>query len=161
MQALCSPHSPQSHAALCPAGVANIIDAALEAGASVALLGATCSVPEEQAMSAAAFALGARRRASVHPRALASFLPKLPRNLFWHVSCIPGMQNPSQTLKTGCFSRNSFRFARRMRPSDALACGQRVLGRASASLGRVTNPIRVPSSSVHPTPALTLSWRQT
>jgi len=50
-----------------PAGVANIIDAALEAGAAVALLGATCSVPEEQAMSAAAFALGARRRAPVPP----------------------------------------------------------------------------------------------
>ena len=53
-----------------PQGVANIIDAALQAGAAVALLGATCSVPEEEAMSAAAFALGARRCTPV-----ASYVP--------------------------------------------------------------------------------------
>ena len=40
------------------------MDAALDAGAAVALLGATCSVPEEEAMSAAAFALGVRRCAA-------------------------------------------------------------------------------------------------
>ena len=47
--------------------MADIIDAALDNGAAVALLGATCSAPEEEALSAAAFALGARRCAMQTP----------------------------------------------------------------------------------------------
>lgn len=48
------------------AGVADIIDSALEEGVPIALIGATCSGLDEGAISAASFALGARRSGLIH-----------------------------------------------------------------------------------------------
>ena len=60
--------------------MADIIDTALDAGAAVALLGATCSAPEEEALSAAAFALGARRCAPMTPRFVRLVVTQLGRD---------------------------------------------------------------------------------
>lgn len=42
------------------------IDTALSAGASVGIVGGTCSIPEEQILTAALFALGQERSDKVH-----------------------------------------------------------------------------------------------
>ena len=48
------------------AGIAEFIDTALAKGAAVGLLAGTCSIPEEQIMTAALFALGEERTQQLH-----------------------------------------------------------------------------------------------
>ena len=47
-------------------GITEFIDTALEKGAAIGLLAGTCSIPEEQIMTAALFALGEERTQQLH-----------------------------------------------------------------------------------------------
>lgn len=51
---------------LCCAGITEFIDTALDAGAAVGIVAGTCSIPEEQILTAALFALGEKRSAKLH-----------------------------------------------------------------------------------------------
>ena len=48
------------------AGIADFIDTALDKGAAVGIVAGTCSIPEEQILTAALFALGQERSEQVH-----------------------------------------------------------------------------------------------
>ena len=50
----------------CYAGIADFIDTAFEKGVAVGIIGGTCSIPEEQILTAALFALGEERSKRVH-----------------------------------------------------------------------------------------------
>ena len=53
-------------AVLCCAGISEFIDTALDAGAAVGIVAGTCSIPEEQILTAALFALGEKRSEKLH-----------------------------------------------------------------------------------------------
>ena len=55
-----------SHYLHLPSGIGEFIDTALAKGAAVGLLAGTCSIPEEQIMTAALFALGEERTHQLH-----------------------------------------------------------------------------------------------
>lgn len=48
------------------AGITEFIDTALDKGAAIGLLAGTCSIPEEQILTAALFALGEERTQQLH-----------------------------------------------------------------------------------------------
>lgn len=48
------------------AGITEFIDTALDKGAAIGLLAGTCSIPEEQILTAALFALGDERTQQLH-----------------------------------------------------------------------------------------------